>query len=416
MQRRRFLISLGTSLAARGAVRAAAKASARITKITLAPVQGRFHKFVAMNSYDTAPKGHTYTNTLVRIATDQGVEGVGVMAYALPDEKFHAALRQLLVHNPTALYRFEDGRITDRADSHRELLARYKHLDGPLFDLIGKMLGVPCWKLIGEAVRDRTDLYDGTLYFSDLWFRDRGVRAVVEEALEAQKMGYPAVKIKVGRGSKWMEAEAGLQRDIEVLLAVREAAGPRLRINADANNGYRDDYERAWRLLEGSKAADLHFMEEIFPEDVGLYTKLRGQMKQAGLRTIVADGENFTDASSFDPYLKPRLLMDIVQLDIRRGGFIEGMKMARKAEAAGAVSIPHNWGSQVGLFMGLHLSKAVKAVGAAEDDRSTCDAVVAKGYEYADGTYTTSDEPGLGISVDEDVYREKYQAGETVIS
>ncbi len=416
MNRRHFMVSLGTTLGAAGAVRAAPKAQVRITKITLATVQGRFHKFVAMNSYDTAPKGHTYTNTLVRIATDQGVEGVGVMAYAPPDKEFHVALRQLVGLDPAALYQFQDGRITDRADSHGELLARYKHLDGPLFDLIGKLRGVPCWKLMGEAVRDRTDLYDGTLYFSDIWFRDRGARAVVEEVLEAQRMGYPAVKIKVGRGSKWMEPEEGLQRDIEVLRAVREAVGPHLKINADANNGYRDDYARAWRLLEGSKAADLNFIEEIFPEDVGLYTKLRGQMKQAGLRTIVADGENFTEASSFDPYLKPRRLMDIVQLDIRRGGFIEGMKMARKAEVAGAVSIPHNWGSQVGLFMGLHLAKAIKVVGGAEDDRSTCDAVVAKGYEYADGTYTTSDEPGLGITVNEDVYREKYQAGETVIS
>lgn len=413
MNRRHFMVSLGTTLGAAGA---AAKAEARITKITLATVQGRFHKFVAMNSYDKAPKGHTYTNTLVRIATDQDVEGVGVMAYALPDKAFHAALRQLVGRDPATLYQFQDSRITDRADSHRELLARYKHLDGPLFDLIGKLRGVPCWKLMGEAVRDKTDLYDGTLYFSDIWFRDRGARAVVEEVLEAQKMGYPAVKIKVGRGSKWMEAEEGLRRDIEVLRAVREAVGPELKINADANNGYRGDYDRAWRLLEGSKAADLHFIEELFPEDVGLYTKLRGQMKQAGMGTIVADGENFTEAGSFDPYLKPRRLMDIVQLDIRRGGFIEAMDMARKAEAAGAVSIPHNWGSQVGLFMGLHAAKAIKAVSGAEDDRSTCDAVIAKGYEYSNGTYTTSDEPGLGIHVNEDVYREKYQAGETVIS
>ena len=413
MNRRHFMVSLGTTLGAAGA---AAKTKARITKITLATVQGRFHKFVAMNSYDKAPKGHTYTNTLVRIATDQDVEGVGVMAYALPDKAFHAALRQLVGRDPATLYQFQDSRITDRADSHRELLARYKHLDGPLFDLIGKLRGVPCWKLMGEAVRDKTELYDGTLYFSDIWFRDRGARAVVEEVLEAQKMGYPAVKIKVGRGSKWMEAEEGLRRDIEVLRAVREAVGPKLKINADANNGYRGDYDRAWRLLEGSKAADLHFIEELFPEDVGLYTKLRGQMKQAGMGTIVADGENFPEAGSFDPYLKPRRLMDIVQLDIRRGGFIEAMDMARKAEAAGAVSIPHNWGSQVGLFMGLHAAKAIKAVSGAEDDRSTCDAVIAKGYEYSNGTYTTSDEPGLGIHVNEDVYREKYQAGETVIS
>ncbi len=416
MDRRHFMVSLGTTLGAAAAVRAAPKAQARITKITLAAVRGRFHKFVAMNSYDKAPKGHTYTNTLVRIATNQGVEGVGVMAYAVPDKDFHAALGELVGRDPETLYQFQDGRITDRADSLRDLLVRYKHLDGPLFDLIGKLRGVPCWKLMGEAVRDKTELYDGTLYFSDIWFRDRGAQAVVEEVLEAQKMGYPAVKIKVGRGSKWMEAEEGLQRDIEVLRAVREAVGPELKINADANNGYRNDYKRAWRLLEGSQAADLHFIEEIFPEDVGLYTKLREQMKQAGMRTIVADGENFTEADSFDPYLKPRRLMDIVQLDIRRGGFIEALKIARKAEAAGAVSIPHNWGSQVGLFMGLHLAKAVKVVAGAEDDRSTCDAVIAKGYKYANGAYTTSDEPGLGITVNKDVYREKYQAGETVIS
>ena len=409
MNRRHFLLSLG-------AAGGAPKASARITKITLSEVQGRFHKFVAMNSYDTAPKGHTYTNTLVRIATDRGVEGVGVMAYALPDEKFHAALRQLIGADPSALYQFQGGRITDRAASHAGLLARFKHLDGPLFDLIGKLRGLPCWKLIGKAVRDKTEVYDGTLYFSDIWFRRRGVRAVVEEADEARKMGYPAVKIKVGRGSKWMAPEEGLRRDIEVLLAVREAVGPRLRINADANNGYRGDYERAWRLLEGSRAANLHFIEEIFPEDVGLYTKLRDQMKRAGTRTVVADGENLTEASSFDPFLQPRRLMDIVQLDIRRGGFIEGVKTAQKAAAAGAVSIPHNWGSQVGLFMSLHLSKAVKGIAGAEDDRSTCDAVVARGYEYADGAYTTSDEPGLGLAVDEDVYREKYKARETVIS
>ena len=108
--------------------------------------------------------------------------------------------------------------------------------------------------------------------------------------------------------------------------------------------------------------------------------------------------------------------MDIVQLDIRRGGFIDGMKIAQMAKAAGAVFIPHNWGSQVGLFMSLHMSKAIKSVAAAEDDRSTCDAVIARGYHYKNGHYTTSDEPGLGIRVDEDVYREKYQSSETVIA
>ena len=412
MNRRHFLFSAAASTVAN----ARPKPTDRITQITLATVQGRFHKYVCMNSYDEAPKGHTYTNTLVRVATQNGLEGVGVMAYALPDKDFHQALKQLVGADPQSLYEFRDGRIADRAAQHQRLLAEYKHLDGPLFDLIGKTRGVPCWKLMGDIVRERTELYDGTLYFSDVWFKDRGVQAVVEEALEAQKKGYPGVKIKVGRGSKWMDKDEGLQRDIEVLKAVRKAAGPKLKINADANNGFRDDYERGWKLLQETRDVNLGFIEEIFPEDVSLYTKLRGQMKQLGLKTIVADGENFQAANPFEPFLKPNRLMDIVQLDIRRGGFIDGMRIARMSKAAGAVSIPHNWGSQVGLFMSLHMSKAIENVAAAEDDRSTCDAVIAKGYHYKDGHYTTSDEPGLGIRVDEDVYREKYQSDETVIA
>lgn len=77
--------------------------------------------------------------------------------------------------------------------------------------------------------------------------------------------------------------------------------------------------------------------------------------------------------------------------------------------------MPHNWVSQIGLWMGLHLSKAIRGVIAAEDDRSTCDVVIAEGYEFKKGTYSVSDAPGLGIRVDEKVYAEKCRAKETVI-
>ena len=80
MNRRNFL----ALSAAAGASNAA---TARISRITLAPIECRFHKFVAMNAYDKAPKGHTYSNTLVRVQTDQGVEGIGVMGYPVPDRK-----------------------------------------------------------------------------------------------------------------------------------------------------------------------------------------------------------------------------------------------------------------------------------------------------------------------------------------
>jgi L-alanine-DL-glutamate epimerase-like enolase superfamily enzyme len=397
------------------AMAAPAAGGARITRFTLAPIQGRFHKFVAMNSYDTAPKGHTYDNMLVRISTDAGVEGVGVMGYTASNEVFLGALRKLLGSNPFELYEMRGGRILGRSPAYTVLLNTYKHLDGPLFDLIGKLQKVPCWKLIGDSVRDRVEVYDGTLYFSDVWFRDRGVRAVVEEAEEAWKSGYRGMKFKLGRGWKWMEKKAGLERDIEVVRVVRRALGPQAKILVDANNGYRNDFEGGWRLLAETQASHLYWMEELFPENVAEYSELKDRMARAGMKTLIADGESVREPKQFEPYLKPRRLIDVLQMDIRTGGFLGNMEMARMGEEAGAVSVPHNWGSQVGLYMGLHLAKAVRSVVAAEDDRSTCDVLHPEGYSFRDGHYTISNEPGLGLRVDEPTYQGKYSARQTVV-
>lgn len=408
---RRTVLSLPAALPA-----LAAKGDAKIARVVLAPIECRFHKFVAMNSYDRAPKGHTYSNTLVRIQTDQGVEGAGTMGYPLPDAAFHAALKTLIGQAPRALYEWREGLITGRSAVAQETLKTYRHLDGPLFDLIGKLENKPAWRLIGSAVRDRVEVYDGTIYFSDVWFRDRGARAVVEECEEAARKGYKGAKLKLGRGSKWMERDQGLARDIEVCLAVRRALGPEFKILTDANNGYRDDFDRAVRLMEGTAKANLFWIEEIFPENVAMYEKFRAKLDSLGLKTLVADGENCDQPAEFAPYLEPKRLMDVVQLDIRRGGILDNLTLAGMAEKAGAVSVPHNWGSQFGGAMGLQVAKAVRAVNAAEDDRSTSDVLVADGYEFRGGMYTIPDAPGLSFHIDEDAYRLKCKAAETVIA
>jgi D-galactarolactone cycloisomerase len=384
--------------------------------VTLANFEGRFHKFVAMNSYDKAPKGHTYPQTLVRIATDQGIEGVGVMGYAAATAEFHRSLKSLIGAHPLELYEMKEGRIAGRSPEFAELLSSYRFLDGALLDLIGKLTGKPVWQLIGKSARERVEVYDGTLYFSDVWFRDRGLRAVVEEAEEAQRKGYRGIKLKLGRGWKWMGKEDGLRRDIEVVRAVRKAIGPQMKLMGDANNGYQKDPERAWRLLAETADANLYMIEEIFPEDVQQYTDLRAKMHQAGLKTLIADGENASNIALFRPYLEPRRLMDILQMDIRTGGLLDNLTLARMAETAGAVSIPHNWGSQIGGLMGLHLAKAVPNAIAAEDDRSTCDLIIAEGYEFQEGTYSVPEKPGLSIRVDEDVYKLKCKPSEIVIN
>lgn len=411
MNRRHFLLSL-TGFTALGGC---GKPAPRISRVSFAPIEGRFHKFVAMNSQADRPNGETYQNTLVRILTDGGIEGIGVVAGRNPEEGFAEAVRTLIGTNPLEIYHMEEGRIVGVSPQFQALLNNHRHLDGPLFDLIGKLTERPCWQLIGEPVRDRVEVYDGTIYFSDVWFKDRGVEAVVDEAKESVAAGHRGMKLKVGRGFKWMEKSAGLQRDIEVLQAVREAVGPETKIMADANNGYQDDLEGAVALLRGTKDVKLYWIEEIFREDPDQYRRLREQMKEAGIETFVADGESAREPQHFEPYLKPERLIDVVQLDIRRGGLLGCKEAALMAAAAQAIAVPHNWASQVGLYMSLHLARAVKNAVAAEDERSRCDVILEDGYRFEGGFYTVPDSPGLGIRVDEEVYQEKYQAGEVVV-
>lgn len=369
-----------------------------------------------MNSRDNEPKGTSYTNTLIRISTDAGVEGVGVMSYTLPDRGFLTALRGLVGADPESVYEFRDGIIARRSAAFNDLLVRYKHLDGPLCDLIGKLRGVPCWKLFGESVRDRVEAYDGTLYFSDLWFRDRGVQAVVDEASEAIASGYLGIKLKIGRGSKWMPRDEGLRRDIEVIQAVRGAIGSDRKLLVDANNGYRDDVAAAWRLLEETKEQRVDWLEEAFPEDKDLYRQLRGRMQDAGIRTPIADGENMRSAAQFQEFIEPERLFDVMQLDIRTGGILDCREMSRMGEPHGAVAVPHNWGSQVGLLMSLHLAKTQKNIIAAEDDRSMCPDLTVRGYEFKDGHYAVSNEPGLGLEVRKSSYEAPDFPDQTVIA
>jgi L-alanine-DL-glutamate epimerase-like enolase superfamily enzyme len=413
MDRRRFL----TGFAAIGStLRGATQPRARITRIRLSTLTGRFHKVVAMNAYDKEAKGNTYTHPLLRIETDQGVEGIGAGTYRVNLDDYIPELQPLIGKNPLELYEISDAKVVRPSSWFAAMHARAQYLDGPLLDLIGKLTNKPVWTLLGDSVRDSVECYDGTLYFADVLRPERGIAAVVDEAEEADRAGYKAMKLKLGRGSKWMERAAGDARDISVVHAVRKAVGPNVAVMGDANNGYQGQFEGLWRLLTETRSDNLHWIEEPFPETIEGYGRLKDKIAEAKMNTLIADGENLRHANDFDPYLRPRRLMDVLQLDIRTGGLLANREVARMGEAVGAVTIPHNWASQIGHLMALHLAKATKAVPWAEDDRSTCDVIVPTGYSLGTGMQKPSNDPGLGIRIDERAYQTQCKPGERLVA
>lgn len=77
------------------------------------------------------------------------------------------------------------------------------------------------------------------------------------------RAGHRAFKIKIGRGHKWMDRDAGDARDLEVVETIRKHAGDKVHLGVDANNGYdladgegQDDVE-AYRPFVDAKALDM---------------------------------------------------------------------------------------------------------------------------------------------------------------
>lgn len=391
--------------------------SARITRIRIAQARGKFAKFVAMNAYDKEPKGETYEHPLIRIETNRpGIEGIGAGLYSKFDETFYASIKPLIGADPLELFTMQNGIVTGPSPKLRPLLNEYSFLDAPLLDLAGKLMDKPVWQILGKRNKQEIEAYDGTLYFADVVRPQRGVQAVSDECKESVDAGYKGVKLKLGRNFKWMLGEPGRVRDIEVVHAVRKTVGNKILVMVDPNNGYEGDFDSAWHLMESTADDHLYWMEELFKEDVAKYTELRSKMKAAKMKTLYADGENFKEPSQFEPYLKPKKLVDVLQLDIRRGGFLGNREAAKMAAEVGSISIPHNWASQIGVFMALHLAKVTKAMPMVEDDRSKMDVLVASGYKFDGGSYTVSNEPGLGIQINPKIYRAQCEASERIVS
>ena len=396
MNRREF-VQAAASLAAGARLLATERAGVaddlrkfKIARITGFPHVCRRPKLVGKNSHLDVHGWETRENVL-RIATDQGVEGVGV-GRTTP-EKASA----LIGHALDEYWKPGVGMVSP-----------LERADHALFDLVGKALNQPAWKLLGGQGREWISIYDGGIYFNDLLpeYQERGVARLLEEVEESLTEGHRAFKIKVGRGFKWMEAEAGLRRDIEVVKAIRRLAGKDVRLMVDANNGF--NLETTLKFLD-ALGDELFFIEEMFPEQVEQDLKLKESLKERGWKTRVADGESARDVDHFDAYIQSEAL-DVLQPDIRAFGLSRQWELSRKIAGKTQIGLaPHNWGSFLGLHMQLVLARGIPNFLLAEQDRSASDLFDTSAFRFQEGEMRVPDLPGCGLVLRQDVYKRKYE-------
>ena len=154
---------------------------------------------------------------------------------------------------------------------------------------------------------------------------------------------------------------------------------------ADANNGYKDQFGWALKLLKATIPYDMFFMEELFPDDAVMYKKLQAELMNAGLYVKIAEGENIRDMPVFDQYMRD-IVYSYIQPDMATCGMSYILHTARKAAKFPQVKlIPHVWQNQFGLIMSMHASKVQWNIPYVEDSRYFEHSFNSSGYLFKEG-------------------------------
>jgi L-alanine-DL-glutamate epimerase-like enolase superfamily enzyme len=363
----------------------------RIEALALYELTGARDALVAPNAYAGVRPAESRENLLLLLSDDGRY---GVTNWTCRGRDNRPDVGWLTDLDPRALFVWRGGQVVGRAPAYAGPLSSTPALDVALLDLCAQFENVPMWRLLGAECRSTVPAYDSTLYFEDMLDPDSTVESVAQRALTALSRGHRALKIKVGRGLKWMPWPDCTERDIQVCQAVRAAVGPEVRLMVDANKGYTGYIEDAVDFLAETAECGFVFAEELVEENE--VNRLRAAMEARGLSLPLAGGEDAA-TRAWCERTWPHCRLDVLQMDICRTGLMEYLAIAAFARDHGLKIAPHNFGSQLGIYVSLQLGKTLPEYIACECDDSRFNAYQAPGYVLHEGSYTVPDTPGLGI-------------------
>jgi galactonate dehydratase len=337
----------------------------------------------------------------VKVLTDEGIEGVGEAYSVGPDEATVAVIhdfeRWLVGEDPSriehlwqSMYngtRFPGGSIVNAAISG---------IEHALWDIQGKALGVPVYRLLGGACRDRVRVYQSAGGATPDALAENA-RALIAE------YGYTALKIGPHPpDSDRMPANAVVRAAARRLEAVREAVGPDVDIGVDPHAKIFEP-ARAVAMAQALKPYRPFFFEEpLRPENVDALAKVAAQVD-----IPLATGEMLYTKFEFRELLV-RQCVDIIQPDICcAGGLLECKKIAAMAEAFYVTVAPHNPMGPVATAVNVQLAACTPNFLILEyipDDRPGRQDLVREPLRVVDGYIPLSDRPGLGIELNEEAF------------
>ncbi len=346
------------------------------------------------------PQAGGVSNIIVRVRTDDGLEGLGTVGLgspaSIPIIEHH--LTPLLVgRSPFDVELLWERMFRTTINIGRKgiVLEAISAIDIALWDILGKATGQPVYNLLGGRTRDRIRAYVSQSYAkSDL-------DAVGAEAASYSAQGFTALKMRFGYGPT--DGEAGKRKNYELVETVRNAIGADLDLMADAYMGWTVPY--AIDMIRRLEDLNLSWVEEpLVPDDIDGYVRLRSVVS-----TPISAGEHEFTRWGYRELLS-RGAVDIVQPDVNRmGGITEARKVWALASAFNVPVIPHSHQSHNAHLIMAHLNSPLIEVFPTGVHRTgyTLFTELFEGEPEAEqGWVQLGDAPGLGISLNEDVLEE----------
>jgi L-alanine-DL-glutamate epimerase-like enolase superfamily enzyme len=263
-------------------------------------------------------------------------------------------------------------------------------VDLALWDLKGKDLAAPVYKLLGGPTRDRVRAYASMPGYAN------DPISAAERSKLLVAAGYDTIKWFFRRHPA--HGEAGIRENIALIRAVREAVGPDVTLMFDAWNSW----DVAYTLRMAELAAPYRvacFEAAVRPDQIGQFAEIRRVLKT----TRIAGGEH-----TYGRWAVKALLdigaVDILQPDPRWvGGISEMMQVCALASAYGVELLPHAGGLATTHVIASEPLGACPMQEHALRDAQTVHYFIKDKSVAVDGYIPLPAGPGLGLELDEAV-------------
>jgi len=311
---------------------------------------------------------------VVTIHTDEGIEGVSdtyfgrvasspaILAKVITEQLAPA----ILGNDPTMIrqIRRKLWALTNYQGTHGLSLFGIAAIDQALWDILGKSLESPVWKLLGAQ-------HTAIPAYAMVGWLELDTHALQDVSAKAIEQGFRGVKIKVGGGT--------LQQDIARITAVRSVIGPETPLMVDANQAF--DYTEALRRGMAYQDLDCRWFEEPLAA-----SDTEGHVRLASRLSIpIAAGENRYGQSQFRDLLSGGGI-GIVQPDLRRaGGLTDCYEIGLMATGFGIAYASHGGGPHIHVLAALPNTIYLESGLLPANSR----------MQLTDGCYPLPQEPGL---------------------